>query len=141
LVGRNERYDGALPTPQLLGQEVDMATLRHFSCLLGGVFVGAIGCSILRVMQYKLNDWQPNVAPEMFVVLAPVLALPIALIALAAHFAIRATYAYRQDSHWVLAGIAYSTIYLLLITPWLLPMVALAYFFAIRKIDRVSAKA
>jgi hypothetical protein len=118
-----------------------MTTFKNFSCLVGGVFVGAIGCPILRVIQYKLNDWQPNMAPEMFVIFAPVLALPIALFAPAAHFAMRATYGYQRDSYWFLAGIAYSTVFLLLITPWLLPIVALAYFLVIRKIGRVGAKA
>jgi hypothetical protein len=114
-----------------------MATFKNFAYLIVGVFVGAISCAIVRVAQYKLNGLQPNMAPEMFILFAPVLALPIALVALIAHFAMRASFTYRRDSHWFLAGVAYASVLLLLVTPWLLPLAILACFLVIRKIQRV----
>jgi hypothetical protein len=111
------------------------ATYKHFACLFSGVFAGTVFWSVLRLMQYKILALQPNMAPEMFVLFAPVLAVPIALISLAVHIFIRKSFSYPTYALWFVAGVCYSSIFLLLISPWLLPVVAFIYFFILRKIQ------
>jgi len=104
------------------------------------VFVGAVIFSSLRTLQYILNDYHPNIAPGMFIILSPVLALPIALVAIMLN-AIFARYLL-LDAYWkwVLSGVAYSSILLGLISPWLLLIPLLLNPFSIVSFVKIYRK-
>jgi hypothetical protein len=94
--------------------------------LATSVFVGSALFSALRVVLYKLAGTETNMAPEMFVIFSPVLALPVAVVAVLIHAVFAKTFAFSSGWSWLLAGLAYSSLLLGLISPWLLliPLVA-----------------
>jgi uncharacterized membrane protein len=109
-----------------------MENFRNFMILTLGVFIGAVIFSVVRVFQYKWLGLQPGMAPEMFVIFSPVLALPVAMIAVVVHYFFRNSFKYQNPTRWFFAGVIYSSILLLLVSPWLLLIVAIAYYFFIR---------
>jgi hypothetical protein len=111
--------------------------MKNFGALVLGVFIGTLCCAVLRVLQYKIRGWEPNMAPEMFILFAPVLACPVAVVALIAHFTFRSTFVYATSSQWLVAGLCYSSVFLLLITPWLFLVVILLNVFTLKKLRRL----
>lgn len=91
-------------------------------CILLAVstFVGAAMFSALRVVLYKALGEQPNMAPEMFIVFSPVLAAPIAIVVVLIHALFLKKFEFERAWQWVGSGVAYSTLLLGLISPWLL---------------------
>lgn len=89
-------------------------------CLVAAVFVGSAIFSGVRTYLYIYKGLQPNMAPQMFVIFSPILAAPIAVIALAAHIAFANYFRFDTYWKWLLSGISYSSILLVLISPWLL---------------------
>lgn len=88
--------------------------------LVVAVFVGAAGFSALRTWYYIYNGFQPNMAPQMFIIFSPVLAMPIAILALLIHSIFSRFFKFDAYWQWTLAGLSYSVVLLGLITPWLL---------------------
>lgn len=85
-----------------------------------GTFLGSALCSALRTLTYHSEGRQPNMAPELFIVFSPILALPIVLLAGIVHVLAHRYFGYRHGWQWALAGAMYSSIMLGLISPWLL---------------------
>ena len=97
-----------------------MKTWTGCVLLVIATFVGAAAFSAVRMFLYKAEGLQPNMAPEMFVIFSPVLALPIALVAVLIHAIFAGRFAFSKPWQWLGAGIAYSALLLGLISPWLL---------------------
>ena len=112
--------------------------MQKLLSLIAGIFVGAIAFSFLRVLQYKYAGSQPDMAPEMFVLFSPILSIPIVLLAVIIHFLLRSRFTYKNIFSWFLAGIAYSSIFLLLIAFWFLPIVIGIYFLAFNNLSKTS---
>jgi hypothetical protein len=91
-------------------------------CILLAVstFVGAALFSALRVVLYKTLSEQPNMAPEMFIVFSPVLAAPIVFVVVIVHALFAKKFEFKGTWQWIGSGLAYSTLLLGLISPWLL---------------------
>jgi len=89
---------------------------------------------------HKLTVPLPRMGPEVFLLFAPILAAPIALVALAIHFVARGRFAIRSDGELVLAGLPYSAMLLGLISPWLLALVPLLHpwFWRVLRASRPS---
>lgn len=83
------------------------------------IFLGAAFFSACRTLYYIVLGLEPNIAPQMFIVFSPILALPIAVAAAIVH-GIIGILTYDRGLKWFFAGISYSSILLGLITPWLL---------------------
>ena len=88
--------------------------------LVIATFLGSAAFSAIRMFIYKAEGLQPNMAPEMFIVFSPVLALPIALIGVLIHIVFARRFGFSRPWQWFAAGVAYSTLVLGLINPWLL---------------------
>ena len=84
------------------------------------IFVGSAMFSALRMVLYKALGEQPNMAPEMFIVFSPVLAAPIVIIAVLVHALFAKKFEFEGAWKWIGSGVAYSTLLLGLISPWLL---------------------
>jgi hypothetical protein len=97
-----------------------MTTLRGCALLAIATFVGAAMFSVLDVLKYKALGLQPNMAPEMFVVFSPIIALPIVIIAVLIHSIFARQFGFTKAWHWMAAGLAYSSVLLGFINPWLL---------------------
>jgi hypothetical protein len=116
-----------------------MTIFRGCSYLSIGAISGALLWSVLRVIQYKVEDLRPNMAPEIFVIIAPVLAIPLAVVACLLHAYFSRWFAYSRGWHWFAAGIAYSTVFLGLVDPWLLLVPLIANPVVVRFVKGVSA--
>lgn len=61
----------------------------HYPWLLLGVVTGTVLLSIIRTLYYFAIDRQPEMSPMMFIVFAPIVALPFMLVAVLAEFMAR----------------------------------------------------
>ena len=100
--------------------------------LIAGVFIGAILFSAMRTSIYYLKGAQPNMAAEMFIVFAPILSLPIVIITVVIHVLLRRKIRFNSPQ-WLFAGMCYSSVFLLLISPWLIFLVVTTYILMWRK--------
>ena len=97
-----------------------MKTWEGCALMVVAIFVGSALFSGLDTIVYKVKGLQPNMAPEMFIIFSPVLALPIALGAVLLHAIFAKFFGFSRWSQWCWAGIAYASVLLGLISPWLL---------------------
>jgi hypothetical protein len=61
----------------------------HYPWLLLGVVTGTVLLSIIRTLYYFAIDRQPEMSPMMFIIFAPIVALPFMLVAAPAEFMAR----------------------------------------------------
>lgn len=99
-------------------------TMAGLVLMLGAVLAGCIAFSALRTLTYYWEGRTPNMGPEMFILLSPVLAAPIMGIAGMVHVVFFSFFGYEKYRAWFLAGISWSSVLLGLIEPWLLYPVA-----------------
>ena len=106
-----------------------------FAVLVISVFASTMASALARTIWYKYSGYQPNMAPEMFVIFSPVIAAPLALAAGIIHGVFRSYFSYTTATQWFIAGVSYGALTLALISPWLLlvllivnPVVAKRYF-------------
>jgi len=109
-----------------------MSLWRGALALVIGAMIGSVAFSALRTWWYNHLGLRPNMAPEMFILLAPILAIPIATFALLVHLVGRRWFAYESIWSWFGAGISYATVLLALISPWFLLVTAFVNPVAIR---------
>lgn len=88
--------------------------------LVLAVFIGGALFSGVRTLYYIVAELHPNIGPQMFIAVSPILSAPIALIATLVHVLFRSEFGYDAYWKWFIAGISYSSILLGLISPWLL---------------------
>lgn len=100
--------------------------------LLVGVLVGALAAAAIRHLVYVSDGWQPNVHPGMAYYAFPVLALPLALLAMLVHIALRRSFAYAHGWQWLLAGFAYGLWFLAFLGPVFFVLVAILNPLAVR---------
>jgi hypothetical protein len=102
---------------------IDYPTMRHgyqYAFMIMGIFLGAILFSGIRTWYYIYKGFQPNIAPQMFIIFSPVLGALISVIALGIHGILGHYLNFNGYWKWFLAGISYSSVLLCLISPWLL---------------------
>src|SRR5688572_21942292 len=61
----------------------------HYPWLLLGVVTGTVLLSIIRTLYYFAIDRQPEMSPMMFIVFAPIVALPFILVAVITELLVR----------------------------------------------------
>jgi len=89
-------------------------------CLIAAVFLGSALFSGIRVYYYIYMGFQPNMGPEILVIMSPILAAPIAVIAFLVHVIFANYFKFDTCWKWFLSGISYASLFLGLIDPWLL---------------------
>lgn len=97
-----------------------------------GILIGAVMCAAVRIMQYNFLGTHPNMAPEMFMVFAPILALPLLIVSIIVHALFHRKTKSAISFNWLLVGGCYSVIFLLLVSFWFLPLIVVAYFVIIK---------
>ena len=97
-----------------------MKTWTGCVLLVVATFLGAALFSAIRTALYHAEGLHSNMAPEMFIVFSPVLALPIAVVAVLIHSVFANRFRYSNAWQWFFSGIAYSSLLIGLINPWLL---------------------
>lgn len=97
-----------------------MKTWKGLVILVASVFFGVLLWSTIRMLMYKIAGLQPNMGPELFVLFAPLVAAPIALVALVIHLLLLKFFSYRTALPWFLSGVSYSSFVLGEIHEWLL---------------------
>lgn len=104
------------------------------------VFVSTTIFSALRTVSYNLAGIQPNMAPEMFIIFAPIVAAPVALAAALIHVVFRKFFAYKKMIEWAGAGFWYGSLFVGLISPILLLIPALLNPFVFAMLRRKKAQ-
>jgi len=100
------------------------------------VLIGVVVVSAFRMAIYKTTGTQPNMGPEMFLVFAPVVAVPIAAAGLLLHVVARRWFSFHSAWQWAAAGFTYSLVSLVLIDAWLVLPAAMAICLLVIRLRR-----
>jgi hypothetical protein len=99
---------------------MELSGARHPAWMVIGCLGGSVVAAAIRTMYYHARDLQPAVAPEMGFIMFPVLAIPLALVALILHMVLHRFFAYKSGRQWFLAGACYGLWFLAFVGPYLL---------------------
>jgi len=89
---------------------------------------------------YNAAGLQPNMAAEMFILVSPLLAAPIAVVAVMVHSWYAGYFGFRSGWQWAYAGLSYSSILLGLISPGLLLVPLLANPITLKFLRKLTEK-
>lgn len=112
---------------------------RRYVVLVVMTYAGAILWTALRVAVHRLTIPYPHMGPEVFFLFAPVLATPIAVLGVVFHLATSRRWCLRGYHDFALAGLSYSAVLLVLISPWLIFIVLLLHPWLWRFLSREPA--
>ena len=97
-----------------------MKNFYGFILMILGIFIGAAFFSSLRTSYYIYYGIKPNMAPQIFIVFSPVLAIIISIFVSIVHIILKNYLVFDKYWKWFLSGVSYSSVLLGLISPWLL---------------------
>jgi hypothetical protein len=97
-----------------------MKNWKGYLLLALGVVGGTILVGVIRLIAYKAANVQPNMAPEIYFVFAPVLAMPILVGSIIVHVLFSKYFDYKTGSAWFFSGLSYASFLLYLISDLLL---------------------
>ncbi len=100
--------------------------------------MGAIAFSAVSAWYYMYSGLyrEMEMGPQMFVVFSPILATPIVIIALLIHIPLSRYFNFDRYWKWFLAGISYSSVFLAIISLWLLMVPIVLNPFSLKFIAR-----
>jgi hypothetical protein len=113
-------------------------TWRGVLVLIIGVYLGALAFTALSSWYYMYSGLylEMEMGPQMFVVFSPILATPIVIIVLLIHIPMSRYFNYDRYWKWFLAGISYSSVFLAIISLWLLMVPIVLNPFSLKFIAR-----
>jgi hypothetical protein len=115
-----------------------MKTWRGAFVLVIGLILGAIAFSAVSASYYMYSGLyrEMEMGPQMFVVFSPILAMPIVIIALLIHIPLSRYFNFDRYWKWFLAGVSYSSVFLGIISVWLLIVPIILNPFSLKLLTR-----